>query len=115
MKEDLNLLKSVKVAIVNAVSNFGALRGILNWKATIRPEDEEKAWRRFIDTYANSKNGSGIGSLDNKATFQQVNTPITTFDSSQMEYARNNIYRHYGLNENIISGKYTEDEFIAFY
>ena len=32
-----------------------------------------------------------------------------------MNYVRDNIYKHFGLNENIIMGKYTEDEYIAFY
>ena len=115
LKDDLTTLKAVRTAIVNAVSNFGALRGILKWKQSLRPEDEKAAWQRFIDTYASTTNGSGIGSLDNKAEFQQINTPITTFDSSQMEYVRNNIYRHFGLNDKIITGQYNENEYIAFY
>ena len=115
LKDDLTTLKAVRTAIVNAVSNFGALRGILKWKQSLRPEDEKAAWQRFIDTYASTANGSGIGSLDNKAEFQQINTPITTFDSSQMEYVRNNIYRHFGLNDKIITGQYNENEYIAFY
>ena len=115
MKDDLSMLKAVKSAITNAVANFGALRGILKWKQTLRPEDEAIAWQRFVDTYASTKNGSGIGSLDNKADFQQINTPITTFDAKQMEYARNTIYRHFGLNDKIVTGQYNEDEYIAFY
>lgn len=115
MRDDLNMLKAVKTSIINAVANFGALRGILKWKQTLRPEDQQKAWKEFVDTYASGNNGSGIGSLDNKADFQQINTTITTFDSAQMSYARDTIYKHFGLNENIIMGKYTEDEFIAFF
>ena len=114
-KDDINMLSAVKVAVINAVRNFGALRGIIKWKQTLRPEDEQKAWQRFVDTYASTKNGSGIGSLDNKADFQQINTPITTFDAKQMEFARDSIYRHFGINDHIVTGQYTEDEYIAFY
>jgi phage portal protein BeeE len=53
--------------------------------------------------------------LDNKADFQQITSAVTTFDSAQMEYVRNNIYRHFGLNDKIIMGQYDENEYIAFY
>lgn len=115
IREDINMLSAVKVAVINAVKNFGALRGIIHWKQTLRPDDEQRAWQKFIDTYASTKNGSGIGSLDNKADFQQINTTITTFNAKQMEFARNEIYRHFGVNDAIVTGKYTEDEYIAFY
>lgn len=74
----------------------------------------KKAHDDFVQTYA-SNNPSGIASLDNKAEFHQITTNVTTFNSQQMSYARDCIYKHFGLNENIIMGKYTEDEYIAFY
>lgn len=114
-RDDVDMLKAVKIAVINAVKNFGALRGILKWKATLRPEDQKAAWKEFVDTYANTQNGTGIGSLDNRGEFQQINTPVTTFNAKQMEFARDSIYRHFGLNDNIVTGRYSEDEYIAFY
>lgn len=115
IKDDLSALKACKVSIINAVKNFGALRGIIKWAQVLRPEDEKAAWQRFVDTYASGTNGSGIGSLDKKADFQQINTTVTTFDQGQMEYVKETIYEHFGLNSNIIKGNYKEDEYIAFY
>lgn len=115
LKEDINTLRAVRANVMNAVSNFAALRGILKWKGTIRPEDEKAAWARFVETYASGENGSGIGSLDNRADFQPINPTLTSFDSAQMEYMRANIYRHFGLNDKIVQGCYSEDEYIAFY
>ena len=115
IKEDLTTLRACKASIINAVKNFGALRGIIKWAQVLRPEDEKAAWQRFVDTYASGKNGSGIGSLDKKADFQQINTTVTTFDANQMQYVKETIYEHYGLNANIVKGSYTEDEYIAFY
>lgn len=115
INDDLSALKACKVSIINAVKNFGALRGIIKWAQVLRPEDEKAAWQRFVDTYASGTNGSGIGSLDKKADFQQINTTVTTFDQGQMEYVKETIYEHFGLNSNIIKGNYKEDEYIAFY
>ncbi len=115
IKEDLTTLRACKASIINAVKNFGALRGIIKWAQVLRPEDEKAAWQRFVETYASGKNGSGIGSLDKKADFQQINTTVTTFDANQMQYTKETIYEHYGLNANIVKGNYKEDEYIAFY
>ena len=114
MIEDLSTLKAVRASIINAVKNFTALRGYLKWLSTARPEDIKKAHDDFVQSYA-TNNPSGIASLDNKVEFHQLTTTITTFNSQQMGYARDCIYKHFGLNENIIMGKYTEDEYIAFY
>lgn len=114
MRDDLNLLQSVKSAIINAVKNGGKLRGIINWNGTLREEDQKSRWNDFIESFT-VDNGSGIGALDNRGSFQQLTTEVDTFDSTQMEWARDNIYKHFGLNEKIIKGLYTEEEYQAFY
>lgn len=114
MIEDLSTLKAAKASIVNAVKNFTALRGYIQWQAKARPEDIKNAHDEFVDMYA-TNNPSGIASLDNRAEFHQLTSNVTTFNSQQMSYVRDNIYKYFGLNENIIMGKYTEDEYIAFY
>lgn len=114
MIEDLSTLKAAKASIINAVKNFTALRGYIQWQAKARPEDIKNAHDEFVDMYA-TNNPSGIASLDNRAEFHQLTSNVTTFNSQQMSYVRDNIYKHFGLNENIIMGKYTEDEYIAFY
>ena len=80
----------------------------------MRPEDMKKAHDDFVNTYT-TNNPSGVASVDNKVEFHELSTKVTTFNSQQMNYVRDNIYKHFGLNENIIMGKYTEDEYIAFY
>jgi phage portal protein len=114
MIEDLSTLKAAKASIVNAVKSFTALRGYLRWLTTMRPEDMKKAHDDFVNTYT-TNNPSGVASTDNKVEFHELSTKVTTFNSQQMNYVRDNIYKHFGLNENIIMGKYTEDEYIAFY
>lgn len=116
MREDLNLLSATKTAIINAVKNFGRLRGIIKWNGTIRPEDQEKGWKKFVDSYVGQdSNGSGIGTLDNRADFQNIPADYKSFDSSQMDFARDNIYKFFGISKEIVSGKFTEEEYQAFY
>lgn len=114
LTEDLNLLRAVKVAIINAVKNFNKLRGIIKWKQVVRPEDLEKHTQNFIQSFAQN-NASGIGALDEKADYQQLTSDITTFDKARMEYARDNIYKYFGLSDDIVRGQYNEDQYNAFY
>ena len=115
LKEDINLLAAVKAAVINVVKNFHKLRGIIQWTGTVRPEDQENMWQKFITSFAGPSNGSGIGSLDNRGKFQQLTTDTQTFETGQMQFARDNLYKYFGVSEDIVSGNYTEDQFQAFY
>ena len=115
LREDINLLKAVKTAVINVVKNFHKLRGIIQWTGTVRPEDQESMWQKFVNSFAGPSNGSGIGSLDNRGKFQQFTTDTQTFDASQMTFARDNLYKYFGVSEEIVSGKFKEEEYQAFY
>lgn len=115
LTEDINLLKAVKTAVINVVKNFHKLRGIIQWTGTVRPEDQESMWKKFVDSFAGPSNGSGIGSLDNRGKFQQLTTDTQTFETGQMQFARDNLYKYFGVSESIVSGNYTEEQFQAFY
>lgn len=114
--EDLTLLGSVHTAIINVVKNFGKLRGIIKFNQTLRPDDMKSKFQTFTDNFVNPmKNGSGVAPMDNTQEYQQLTVDGTTFDASQMSYARDNIYKYFGISEKIIMGTYSEAEFIAFY
>lgn len=115
LAEDINLLKAVKTAVINVVKNFTKLRGIIQWTGTVRPEDQESMWKKFVESFAGPSNGSGIGSLDNRGKFQQLTTDTQTFSDKQMRFARDNLYKYFGVSEHIVAGTFTEEEYQAFY
>ena len=114
--EDLTLLKAEKTAIVNVVKNYGRLRGIVKFLQTLRPEDLKQNFETFIQNFVDPvKNGSGIAPMDNTTDYKELHVENTTFDAAQMTYARDNIYKYFGVSEKLINGTYDESEFIAFY
>ena len=114
--EDLTLLKAEKTAIVNVVKNYGRLRGIVKFLQTLRPEDMKRNFETFIQNFVDPvKNGSGIAPMDNTSDYKELHVENTTFDAAQMTYARDNIYKYFGVSEKLINGTYDESEFIAFY
>ena len=60
LTEDINLLKSVKTSIINVVKNFSKLRGVIQWTGTVRPEDQEAMWQKFVDSFAGPSNDHWI-------------------------------------------------------
>ena len=116
LQEDLTLLKSVKTAIVNVVKNYGRLRGIVKYMQTLRPEDMKKNFESFVNNFVSDvKNGSGIAPMDNTSDYKELHVDNTTFDAAQMQLARDNVYKYFGVSEKLINGTYDESEFIAFY
>ena len=116
LQEDLTLLKSVKTAIVNVVKNYGRLRGIVKFMQTLRPEDMKRHFEEFVNNFVSDvKNGSGIAPMDNTSDYKELHVDNTTFDAAQMQMARDNIYKYFGVSEKLINGTYDESEFIAFY
>ena len=116
LQEDLTLLKSVKTAIVNVVKNYGRLRGIVKFMQTLRPEDMKQHFEEFVNNFVSDvKNGSGIAPMDNTSDYKELHVDNTTFDAAQMQLARDNIYKYFGVSEKLINGTYDESEFIAFY
>lgn len=102
--------------IINAIKTTQSIRGIIkSTKAMLKPEDVKKMRDQFVDDFINNANKSGIGGLDATTDFTPVKIEPKTADESQVKSIDNKILSYFGLNENIIQSKYSEDEWNAFY
>ena len=103
--------------IVNAVKTTQSIKGILkSTKAMLKPEDVKKMRDQFVNDFIQSKaNKSGIGGLDATTDFTPVKIEPQTATADQIKTFDEKILKYFGLNENIIKSKYSEDEWNAFY
>ena len=117
LKSSLDILRHIKIALKSAVINCFILWGILKFNQVLRDDDLMKAYETFINSFISSSSGkvSGLGALDAKADFKELTSDIKTVDATQMDFAREDIYRYFGLSDKIITSTYTEEEYIAFY
>lgn len=115
LRPTLNLNNTANQGISNAVKASAKIRGLLKFTQTLRPEDLKKAKDDFIEDYLSSDNDGGIAALDAKSEFIQLNSNPTLIDDKQMSLIRENILRYFNISEAIITSKYTEDEYNAFY
>lgn len=112
LHQPLNILNTVKQALENAVKNCMKLRGYLKINSNIKDDDQQKILNAFTNKF---KDGSGIAIVDAKADYNQLSSDIQTANYSQMQFAREDIYRYFGISEKIITATYNEAEWTAFY
>ena len=102
--------------IVNAIKTTSAIKGVIkSTQAMLKPEDVKKMRDQFVKDFVDNADDSGIGGLDATTTFTPVNIEPKTADKDQVKSFDENILSYFGINENIIQSKYTEDEWSAFY
>jgi len=102
--------------IINAIKTTSSIKGLLkSTKALLKPEDVKKMRDQFVDDFVNRANKSGIGGLDATTDFIPVKIEPATASDGQIKEIDNKVLSYFGLNENILQSKYTEDEWNAFY
>lgn len=114
--ETLDLIHVSNQSIANAIKSTANLRGIIKTtKSMVDPEDLKKIKDRFVEDYMDATKGDGIGALDSTTDFIQTNMTPTVTTWTQMREFRDNIYRYFGVNENIVTSKATPEELQVFY
>lgn len=114
--ETLNLIHVSNQSIANAIKSTANLRGIIKTtKSMVDPEDLKKIKDRFVADYMDATKGDGIGALDSTTDFIQTNMSPTVTSWTQMREFRDNVYRYFGVNENIVTSKASPEEMQVFY
>lgn len=112
----LDVINTTNQGIANAVKSTANLRGILkSTKAVLTDEDIKKRKDVFVRDYMNLENEGGIASLDATMEFTPITMqPAVTSYATQKEF-RENVYRYFGVNDDIIMGSATSDQIETFY
>jgi len=112
----LELLTTTNEGMANAIKSTANLRGILkSTKAMLSPEDAKKQKDRFVKDYMTMTNNSGIATLDATQDFIPLNITPQIANYKNVEELRNNIYRYFGVNEDVLMSKVSGDAWEAFY
>lgn len=102
--------------IVNAIKTTSAIKGVIkSTQAMLKPEDVKKMRDQFVQDFVDNSDKSGIGGLDATTTFTPVSIDPKTADENQIKIYDSKVLGYFGINENIIQSKYSEDEWNAFY
>lgn len=112
----LSIKHIIDEGIVNAIKTTQSIRGVLkSTKAILKAEDVKKMRDNFVTDFVNNADGSGIGGLDATTDFKEINLNPTTATDAQVNSFDKKVYNYFGVSEEIIQSKYTEDQWNAFY
>lgn len=112
----LQMISTMEQGLSNAVKATANLRGILkSTKTMLSPDDVRKQKEQFVRDYLSLENEGGIASLDGTQEFTPISmSPITATYDQVKEY-RENVYRYFGVNDNIVMGNMTAEQVETFY
>lgn len=100
--------------IENAIKVSNSLRGILKFTQNLKQQDIEKNKKEFVESFIDN-NESGIAAIDNKTDFKELNIKPITLDNDQLKHVNQRVLNYFNLNESIISGDFTSQQWNAFY
>lgn len=102
--------------IINAIKTTQAIKGVIkSTQAMLKPEDVKRMRDQFVKDFVKEGDKTGIGGLDATTEFTPVKIEPTTASDGQIKHIDNKVLAYYGLSEEIIQSKYSEDQWNAFY
>lgn len=111
----LSAVHTTNEGLGEAVKSSASLRGLLKMTGVLKDSDVKAMRDRFVAEYMTVANQGGIAALDAKADYVPLSSDPKMIDAPQMKELRDNVYRYFGIHENIVQGSYTEDQWNAFY
>lgn len=106
----------INQGLANGIKSTANLRGILKTtKAMLAPEAVKKQKDDFVKDYLSLENSGGIAALDSTQEFIPVSLTPLTANQAQMKETREEIYRYFGVNDDIVMGKLKTEELENFY
>lgn len=116
LRPALDTVIAINQGVSNSAKMINSIRGILSAKISSKDEDLKKARNKFVENnFKISENGSGIVVTDAKMDYTPINEKTTPLQADQLSYAKNAIYDYFGVNEQIVQNKFSEEEWNAFY
>ena len=112
----LELIEVSNQGISNAIKSTANLRGIIkSSKNMLAPEDIKALKDQFVADYMNISNEGGVAALDATMDFKPIEMKPAMTNWAQMKEFRENCFRYFGVNDNIIMAKQSPEEMQAFY
>lgn len=116
LSESLEVASSTNQGIRNAIKNTAFIRGVLEFAQVLQQEDIDKNVKEFSEAYLNiSNNDTGIAYTDPRYKFHEIKSEPFIPNKAQMDYTKQEIYEYFNTNENIIRGKFSDEEWISYF
>ena len=112
----LRLIDAQDQAQENAIRTGASIRFIGKITSLLRPEDLEKKRKDFSDQNLSQDNKTGLMLYDQSFDdVRQVDPQSYVISTDEMERIDHSVHTYFGVNDDILTGDYTEEQWGAFY
>lgn len=112
----MSLLNLQNQGIEEGIKQGAMIRFMAKIGRTLSPDDLELERKNFTMTNLSTDNKTGMMIYDAKYDdVKQVDSKPFIIDDKQMDFIKNNVYSYFGVNEDILQNKFSEDGWNAFY
>lgn len=112
----LQLIHTTSEGVANAIKSTANLRGIIkSTKSMLSPEDAKAQRDEFVRSYMTLANEGGIASLDATQEFIPVSMSPVVASHEHLKEFRQDVYRYFGVNDDIIMSNMDAAKIEAFY
>ena len=115
IRNTLELLDATGQSLRNTVKNSATLKGYLKYNNFSDDDELREKAEQFKRDYMNASNEGGVAALDSTTEFVALNQKDPVISTMHSQFLRDNLYRYYAVNENILMSKFTEGEWNSFY
>lgn len=116
LKPLMEIINTTDQGIVKAIKNGSAIKWLLKFNQSLRPEDIKKQTKEFVDNFLSiDTEFGGAAAADSKYDAKQVDPKDYVPNATQTERTVQRLYSFFNTNEKIIQSKYNEDEWNAYY
>ncbi|MBR6983860.1 MAG: phage portal protein [Ruminococcus sp.] len=114
--ELMDCVGTIDQGIVKAIKNSNAIRWLLKFSQSMRPEDVKKNVREFVDNYMSYESESfGAAGVDAKVDAKQIEPKDYVPNAAITDRLTDRVYSFFNVSDKIVQSKYTEDEWNAYY
>lgn len=111
----MEIINVIDQGLIKTIKNSSVIRWLLKFNSSMRPEDIEKNTQRFVDSFMDIDNGSGVAGVDQKAEAVQIHPDEYVPNAAQMDRITERIYALINTNEKIVTSSYSEDEWNSYF
>lgn len=113
LKNAISLNNSLLNGVQKALDSSYAVNGIFRINTMLDEGKTEKAVAEFTEKLRNNENG--FLTMDLKSEFIPFNKDVKLVDKDTLQYCEEKVLRFYGVSLPILSGKYTKEDYEAFF
>lgn len=116
LQDTMELMDFQRQAQKNAIKNGSTVRFLGQVAGQVREQDLAKKRTEFSAENLSAKNDSGIVLYDQTfSSVEQIRPYSYTISDSEMARIEKSIYTYFGINEDILTNKFDEDTWNAYY